>query len=168
MAFNIIILEFSVKDAVVAPLESSSPVLLPLMVLPIVYGTIWPSLHAFPVLFVFFPLPFISGSVSVHVHSLAMSFIVLPFAFIDITVGVDQSAFSVGFVLSPVALIERTIRPDLEASSISDFGAFEPFSLVLGVVFDRVEGFPVSALLICIWVDFIFKKRIVPSERLDL
>ena len=142
---DVVIIEITSVGAIVSPCELSLSVLLSLEVLAFVRGAIGPSLNTVAVLLVFKPLTFVPASVNMGVNSAAVSLIILPLSLVHIAISMNQTTSSVSFIVFPIAFIARAIEPDLDSTTIADILIFNPFTFILGTIFEQ-ENIPFYSL----------------------
>lgn len=76
LPMDVIVIELPDIHRVVSPLESTGPVLLPVLVISLIFSSIWPRLHSVAVLFVISPVATVSGTIHVYIYASPMSFII--------------------------------------------------------------------------------------------
>ena len=84
-----------------------------ILVLTLIFGTIWPFFDAATMLLVFDPFANISSAISMFVSSVAMCLIIAPRALIDIAIGMDENTMPISLIILPLAIIFTAILPDL-------------------------------------------------------
>lgn len=90
-----IILELTCICTSISKSQTAIPMLLPILIVPFVFCTIWPFFNSFSMLLIFKPLTNISCTISMLVCPMTMSFVIEPLAFIDISICMYESSMTV-------------------------------------------------------------------------
>jgi hypothetical protein len=110
-AFNAVLLERSLVNRPICPLEAPFAVFEPLLVVPLVLGSVlniinifyWPSLYAVTMLLIVSPFAHVTRPIAMDVPALPVCFVLLPLTLVDITVTINQSTPEVLLIILPKA-----------------------------------------------------------------
>ena len=130
---DLILLELSFVVRSVSESQFTLAFFLAIYVIALIFGTIWPWLHAEAVLLVVDPISVIISAVGMWVSAFSVCLVIDPLSFINVSIGMNKLALPVRFVCFPVTLIARTIRPHLVSEAISD--SIVPLSGVDSAIF---------------------------------
>jgi hypothetical protein len=93
--------------------------LTPILVEPLILGTVSPLFLPIPVLEVVLPMPLVFGSIGVRVHPKSIGLVVLPLSLEDVSIQMEESALTMCLVVSPLAFIPSPIWPPLYTKPIT-------------------------------------------------
>jgi len=93
------------------------------------------------ILFILKPLTFILSTVNISIHAKSIHHVIAPVAVILITIGEYDLSLAILLSIFPAAIVASAIGPCLHAMAIWEIGLWMPLALILGIAFNRFEGF---------------------------